>query len=295
MPEKILSPKDIQFGIQQDEKLKVNVGKILEDKVTIITGCSSGLGGATTRTFLEAGSYVIGCYYSKADARLYPHAIRDIDKFVNENNYNKNFMGLDIDISDKSSTEIIVKHALKKFGHIDILCNFAGFAYFNNFENISREEYNRTLDVNLNAHFFLTQKVAEEMKRNSPQSECLSRGSIINMTSITGCHVGEDGVSPYAITKAGLLALTKSLATELGPYKIRVNSISPGSILTPINFRDYKNRERRKKIEDRTSLGRWGFPQEIANVALFLASDLSSYITGAEIVVDGGTISKFQL
>jgi len=189
----------------------------------------------------------------------------------------------------------LVKYALEKFGTIDILCNFAGIAYFTNFENVSREDYQRTLDVNLTGHFFLTQRVVHEMKKNSLNNEYASRGSIINMTSVTGCHVGEDNVSAYAITKAGLSALTKSLATELGPYKIRVNSISPGSIVTPINFRDYKNKERRRKIEERTSLGRWGFPQEIANWALIFASELSSYVTGAEIVVDGGTTSKFQL
>src|SRR3989338_6773970 len=169
------------------------------------------------------------------------------------------------------------------------------FGHFNNFENVSREDYDKTLEVNLKGHFFLSQKVAEIMKKNPLKNKYSSRGSIINMTSVTGCHVGEDGVSSYAITKAGLSALTKSLATELGHYKIRVNSISPGSIVTPINFRDYRNKERRRKIEERTSLGRWGFPQEIANWALIFASELSSYVTGAEIVVDGGTTSKFQL
>lgn len=132
------------------------------------------------------------------------------------------------------------------------------------------------------------------MKKNSLKNEYASRGSIINMTSMTGVHVGEDAVSPYAITKAGLMALTKSFATELGPYKIRVNAISPGSILTPINFRDY-DKGRRKKIERRTALGRWGFPQDVANVALFFASDLSGYVTSAEVLVDGGMTHQFQI
>ena len=99
MSEKILSRKEIKFGVEQDEKFKVPVGRILEDKIAIITGCSSGLGGATTRAFLEAGAKVFGCYFSRADSRLYPNAIKDIYGFVHQYCYHHEFSGLDLDIA----------------------------------------------------------------------------------------------------------------------------------------------------------------------------------------------------
>lgn len=291
-----LTDKNIQEVEKIDNRFKVNVGNLLEGKVAVITGCSSGIGAATTKVFLEAGAKVFGCYYSQADERLYPNAINDMRKFSEENGYQKNFMALDLDIADIEGTpRKLVEGAVDNFGRIDILCNFAGIAYFNKFEEMTREKYKRTMDVNLNGHVFLTQMVVEEMKKNELEYEGSSKGSIINMSSMTGPYMGEDGVVDYGITKAALLGFTNELVTELGPYKIRVNSIHPGSILTPIQIRDYKDENRRRKIENRTAIKRWGFPREVANVALFLASDLSSYVTGTEIRIDGGMTKIFQL
>jgi NAD(P)-dependent dehydrogenase (short-subunit alcohol dehydrogenase family) len=297
MKEKTLNKKDIQKSIKTDDSFMVDLTKpLLENKVAIITGCSSGLGAATVKTFLKNGAKVVGCYYSKADERVYTKkAIEDVLEFISKKEYNNQFISLNLDIRNKETSKSLVKKTMSEFKKIDILCNFAGMAYFRNFENITFNEYKKIFDVNVNGHFILTQEVVKEMKKNSLYSANSSRGSIINMSSMTGLHVGENGVTDYAMTKGALHSFTLSLATELGKYGIRVNSIAPGSILTPINFRDYKNSKRRKMIEKRTSLNRWGFPTDVANVAIFLASDLSSYVTGENILVDGGMTNKFQL
>jgi NAD(P)-dependent dehydrogenase (short-subunit alcohol dehydrogenase family) len=296
MKEKLLTEEDMKKISREDDNFKIDSSKrLLEDKVVIITGCSSGLGLATTKTFLEAGAKVVGCYSPEADKRLYPDAIEELKEFAKDGNFCKNLIYKPWDISYKSTPKKLVDIAISKFKKIDVLCNFAGFAYFTPFGEITRKEYNKTLEVNLNGHVFLSQRVSEEMKKNKLLHKNASRGSIINMTSIIGVHLGEDGVVPYGVTKGGLLGLTKELVTELGPYGIRVNQISPGSVLTPIQIRDYKNKSRSIQIERKTALMRWGFPREVANAALFLASDLSTYVTGTEILLDGGITSKFQL
>ena len=158
---------------------------------------------------------------------------------------------------------------------------------------MERRDYDRTLNVNLTGHVFLTKEAVKIMKKNQPSRG--SRGSIINMSSVAGGIIGEDGVLPYGITKGALHAFTLELAIELGKYGIRANSIAPGSIITPINYRDLGDKTRKEGIEYRTPLGRWGYAQEIANVSLFLASDLSSFVTGSMIPVDGGLVSTFRL
>ena len=295
MKTKTLHERDIKEAEKINARFKVPVGNLLEGKVAVVTGCSSGIGAATAKVFLDAGAQVVGCYSSKADRRLYTRAIHDVFEFVTDNEYESKFIALDLDIADKKTPKCLVERALKHFESIHILCNFAGVAYFSKFEDMTLEKYQRTLGVNLNGHVFLTQKVVEVMKQNSLQHEGSSRGSIINMASMTGPHMGEDGLVDYGITKAAMTGFMRELVTELGPYNIRANCISPGYVLTPIQIRDYKDVTRRKKVIERTALPRWGFPNEIANVALFLASDLSSFVTGADILVDGGIVTKFQL
>ncbi len=267
---------------------------LLDGKTVIITGCSSGIGAATTKTFLEAGANVVGCYWSKADSKVYEKdAISYVERIVED--YKGKFIFLNLDIADRKTPNILVKTAISSYGKIDVLCNNAGIAHFVDFEKMQRKIYDHTINTNLTGHIFLTKEVVKEMKKNAPSKTTGSRGSIINMSSVSGLKIGEDGVLPYAITKAGLHAFTLELAVELGIHQIRANSVVPGSIMTPINYRDLGDIARKKGIENRTALGRWGYPQEVANVILFLASDLSSYITGAEVLVDGGLTTTFKL
>ena len=161
-----------------------------------------------------------------------------------------------MDIADEKTPEILTGNAMENFGRIDVLCSFAGIALFSTFEKTTREKYKKTMDTNLNRHFFLAQRVAKEMKKNRLPYANSSRGSIINMCSMTGVHVGEDGVVDYGITKAGLFALTKGLATELGPYNIRANCVSQVYILTPIQIRDYKDVKRRDEVNKRNAIPR---------------------------------------
>ncbi len=290
---KPLTESEIQKLVQEDSEFAVpNLGQILEGKTAIITGCSSGLGAATTKTFLTAGANVVGCYYSKADAKVYKeNAIGDVKRFAEK--YAGRFIAFNLDIADKETPKTLVEAAISNYGRITTLCNIAGIADFADFENMSREQYDRTLKTNLTGHVFLAKDAIGHMKENPIVNG--SRGSIINFSSVAGLKIGEEGVLPYAITKGAMHSFTLELAIELGKYKIRANSVVPGSITTPINYRDLGDPARKEGIEKRTALGRWGYPQEIANVNLFLASDLSSYITGESILVDGGLTSTFKL
>ena len=270
-----------------------DLNHVLEGKTAIITGCSSGIGASTVKTFLSAGANVVGCYHRGSDSKIYKaNAIDDVLDFA-EAHYPRKFEAYDLDIADEKTPKILVESAMDSYGGITTLCNFAGIAQFFDFENMKIEDYRRTMDVNLNGHVFLTKGAVGQMRKNPPILG--SRGSIVNMSSVAGGIIGKDGVLPYGITKGALRAFTLELAIEVGKYGIRANSIAPGSIVTPINYRDLGDKARKEGIEYRTPLGRWGHAQEIANAALFLASDLSSFITGAMIPIDGGLVSTFRL
>ncbi len=288
-----LTEADIEKLAREDASyILPNVSSILEGKTAIITGCSSGLGAATTKTFLRAGANVVGCYYSPADGQIYKaDAIDSVLKFAAD--YEGKFIAHNLDIANENTPKRLVESAMDNYKNLTTLCNFAGIAQFFDFENMDRATYNRTLAVNLHGPVFLAKEAMSEMKRNPVVHG--SRGSIVNMSSVAGGIIGENGVLPYGITKGGMHAFTLELAVELGPHKIRANSIAPGSIVTPINYRDLGDQQRKEGIEYRTPLGRWGYAQEIANVALFLASDWSSFINGALIPVDGGLVSTFKL
>jgi|SRR3989344_859772 len=290
---KPLSESQIERLAQENENYTLpELGPILHGKTAIITGCSSGLGAATVRSFLKAGANVVGCYYSPADGQIYKaDAIDNVLKFAAD--YEGKFIAHNLDIAHENTPKQLVESAMDHYKNLTTLCNFAGIAQFFDFENMDRAAYDRTLAVNLSGPVFLTKKAIPEMKRNPVVRG--SRGSIVNMSSVAGGIIGENGVLPYAITKGGIHAFTLELAVELGPHKIRANSIAPGSIVTPINYRDLGDQQRKEGIEYRTPLGRWGYAQEIANVALFLASDLSSFVNGALIPVDGGLVSTFRL
>lgn len=236
---------------------------ILKDKVAIITGASRGIGLAIARTFQAQGAR-LSVSANKSYAQLaayFPEALT-----------------IKLDLSDIKSVLSLVDETLKRFGRIDILvCNAAIFKQ-QNFEDISEEDLRAFININFISSFLLAQKVFSEMKKNK-------RGKII-MISSGAAKLGSSKAMHYAASKAALISLTKSLAKLAGVYNINVNALAPGFIATDMTKDMLTNR--RESIESLIPLKRVGSPDDVANLALFLASEDSGYITGQTICVDGG-------
>ncbi len=260
----------------------------LKGKVAIVTGVSSGIGEAIALSFIKSGITVIGNHYSKADENFgEEQAINRIIGYVKEINGRMHLV--EGDIAEESVQQELVFLAVEKYGKIDILVNNAGIAIFEDFLMLSPKTYDKILNTNLRGAVFLTQKVIQEMVDRE------IKGSIINMSSVSGTVNGETQLVPYRITKAGLYAFTMELAAEFGSYGIRANAIAPGVIRTRINSRDLDRGEREAEINRRIPIGRVGEPKDVADLVLFLASESSSYINGELIRVDGGLTSTFVL
>jgi len=185
------------------------------------------------------------------------------------------------DITSNSRLKHLVSHALDWNGEINGLINCAGITRSNDIFEYTDKDWDDTYKVNLKAPFELSIEVAKHMKENG--------GSIINITSLNS-ELGFPNNPAYVAMKGGLKQLTKSLAVDLGKYNIRVNNVGPGYIKTNMTKQGWKNN--RKEIEDKTILGRWGEPEDLVGTIVFLLSSASSYITGQDIYVDGGYLTK---
>jgi len=236
-----------------------------KDKVAIVTGAASGIGKSCSLSFAEKGVKVVVVDLNKKGAE---ETNLEIQRKGGKAIFIK------ADVSKKEDVENIVNITENNFGKIDILVNCAGICQIRNVEDITEEEWDKMMSINLKGTFFLCQSVLKEMKK-------YQKGKIVNMGSVAGEIGGILVGANYSASKAGILCLTKSLAKYAAPYNINVNSVSPGFIDT----------EMTKDLgQDPTSvpLGRCGRPEEVSDAILFLCSDASSYITGANIDVNGG-------
>lgn len=236
-----------------------------KDKVAIVTGAASGIGKYCSLSFAEKGVKVVVVDLNKKGAE---ETNLEIQRKGGKAIFIK------ADVSKKEDVENIVNITKNNFGKIDILVNCAGICQIRNVEDITEEEWDKMMSINLKGTFFLCQSVLKEMKK-------YHKGKIVNMGSVAGEIGGILVGANYSASKAGVLCLTKSLAKYAAPYNINVNSVSPGFIDT----------EMTKDLgQDPTSvpLGRHGRPEEVSDAILFLCSDASSYITGANIDVNGG-------
>lgn len=248
----------------------------LQGKTAIITGISHGIGKATALLFAQEGANIIG---ADIDSIKGETVINTIKKTGTSSLFVK------ADISKTKDVQNLIQKTCDNF-KVDILFNNAGIEVVKKLENTSEDEWDRTINVNLKSVFLCIKHIIPEMRKNGG-------GSIVNNSS-TAALVGS--FSPvYSASKGGILALTKALAVELAPDQIRVNCICPGAIETPMLQRVIEKQGDPKVIRTtRTAkypLGRFGKPEEVAQTALFLASNDSSFITGSVFVVDGGFTS----
>lgn len=237
-------------------------------KVIIITGASRGIGKAIAEKLAKAGNKIIAGYNNS-------------EKKAEElkQNLAKENIEIDIykaDVSKRKECAKLVEYTINKYGQIDVLINNAGISVWGPFTDLTDEEWNEILQTNLYSAIAMTQETIKHMIKKQ-------NGNIINISSIWGM-VGASCEVAYSITKAGIDGLTKSLAKELGPSNIRVNSIAPGIIATDMTA-DYTEEER-KEIEDQIPLGRIGKPEDIAKLAEWLVED--NYTTGQVISPNGG-------
>lgn len=241
-------------------------------KTILITGGTRGIGFAVAKAYTKQGHQVILNYKSNEPAAN--KALEEIRQL------SPSSIALKADITDKAQRSSLVEQSISRFGKIDVLVNNAGSLAKQGFLEMQEEEYDYILDCNLKATIFLSQAVAKEMIPNK-------KGCIINIASIGAYR--SFSVMHYGVSKAGLLYATKDMARELGQYNIRVNSISPGTIITDLN-RDFwtQNPQEYKKYIEKVPLHRTGLAEEIAGAALYLSSDQANYTSGTDIVIDGG-------
>ncbi len=245
--------------------------KLLENKVAIVTGGSRGIGEAIALKLAESGAHIAFTYVSSDEkAKALEEKLKGFG--VNAKAYKSN-------AADYNDCESLVNDVLKEMGTIDICVNNAGISKDNLLLRMTPEQWDEVINTNLTSVFNLTKQVIKPMMK-------ARKGSIINMSSIVGMK-GNAGQSSYAASKAGIIGFTKSIAAELGSRNIRCNAIAPGFVETDMTHY-LKEGEGAKEFLKQIPLGRFGSAEEIANVALFLSSDMSSYITGQVISACGG-------
>ncbi len=242
----------------------------LSDKIALITGSTRGIGKATALKLSEAGAKVIITGRSEDRAK-------EVAKEISERTGNETF-AYGMDIGNKESIENTIKRIFEEVGDIDILVNNAGITKDTLFLRMKYEDWEEVIRVNLTGTFLVTNMVVKRMIKKR-------WGRIINISSVVG-FTGNVGQANYASAKAGLIGFTKTLAKELASRNITVNAVAPGFIQTDMT--EVLPEDIKESYLKQIPMGRFGTPEDVANVVLFLASDLSSYITGEVIHVNGG-------
>lgn len=247
--------------------------KLLQDKVAIITGAARGIGEGIALKFAEQGANIAFTYVSDSSA-VKAKALEDklIAMGVKAKAYQSN-------AGDFVACENFVNEVVKEFGQIDICVNNAGISKDNLLLRMTPEQWDDVMQTNLKSVFNMTKQVIRPMMK-------AKSGSIINMSSVIG-EMGNAGQSSYAASKAGVIGFTKSIAKEIGSRNIRCNAIAPGFVETDMTAY-LKEGEGADKYKTGIPLGRFGTAEDIANVTLFLASEMSSYVTGQVISACGG-------
>lgn len=244
----------------------------MEKQIVIVTGCGGGIGAACARLLLEDGSRVTAI------------DVKPIHESVMAVGSDDTLIPLNVDVSSLDACRDAVKQTVAKFGDLDALCHFAAIHSTGNWEQVSSEEFLKVLEINVLGSFHMAKAAGEHMKTKGKGAIVLtSSGSVL--ASGIGGGSGRGGPA-YVTSKAAIYGLNRSLARSLGPYGIRVNTVSPGATETPM-IAEYTN-ESRANAANKTMLGTIGEPDQIADVARFLISDQARYVTGDVISASGG-------
>lgn len=240
----------------------------LKGKVALVTGASSGIGKAIAERFAAEGAHVVvngrHATANEVAARLPGSS-----------------MAFLADVSRRDQVEMMIRAAVERFGRLDIVVNNAGIEMNKGFLEVTDEDWERVIAVNLHGPFLVSQIAARQMVAQG------DGGKIINISSVHE-DIPFPGYTSYCVSKGGLRMLMRNLALELAPHRINVNNIAPGAIATPINQAVLDDPEAKRNAVGEVPWGRFGRPEEVAAVALFLASEEASYVTGSTYFVDGG-------
>lgn len=246
-------------------------------KVAVVTGAARGIGRATADRFSVGGYRVVSADQLEPDQAF---SDTSLETFV-------------CDVADEASVADLVRSVVERHGRIDVLVNNAGVVLVKPLDDTTWSEYRRVVDVNLGGTFLFCKHVLPVMRKQRS-------GAIVNLASVSG-HVGQRDHALYGATKGAVLSFTRALAWEAAPHGVRVNSVSPGSVDTPMLRGDVEIEaarygstveEVRRTREAEQAFGRWADPSEIAETIWFMAGDGASFVTGADLLVDGGWVAK---
>lgn len=273
-----------------------NIGVKYNDKVVVVTGSSRGIGKAIAKEFAKNGYSVV---LNARDEEEIKQASKEIEEETKQNDDNNNSkIALVVgDISQEQTSQSLIEEAIKRFGRLDVLVNNAGISGTSKKINeLTTDDWQKVIDINLKGAFICTREALKHMLQNNSKT---SQGysdtknndngnySIINISSVHE-SIPQSESTPYAASKGGMMMLTKTVALEVADKGIRVNGIAPGAIATDMNKDMLEDKDKKNQEEQNIPMHRIGQPEEIASVALFLASPAASYITGTTIYVDGG-------
>jgi glucose 1-dehydrogenase len=254
--------------------------QLLHGQKALVTGASSGIGRAVALALAEAGADVVVNYSSGEDkARTVCHEIE---------RHGVRAIAVGADVSDETQVQTMFRRMLDEFGTIDILVNNAGLQQDAPFDQLTLQQWNKVLGVNLTGQFLCTREAVREFKRRGvrPEISCAA-GKILCMSSVHEVIPWAGHVN-YAASKGGVMLMMKSIAQEVAPYRIRVNSICPGAIRTPINMEAWGTPTAYDELLKLIPYKRIGEPEEIGRAAVWLASDYADYVHGISLFVDGG-------
>jgi glucose 1-dehydrogenase len=251
----------------------------LEDKVALVTGSSQGIGAAIAIRLATEGAKIIINY------RSHPEEAKEVLEQV-EAAGSQGYI-VRADLSKLEEINDLVRESIEHFGKIDVLVNNAGLEKRADFWDVTEEDYDQVVDVNLKGVFFATQAVVKHLKETG------RRGKIINISSVHE-ELPFPHFTAYCVSKGGVKMMMRNLAVELGPLGITINNVAPGAIATPINQALLNNPEELQKVTQNIPLGRMGKPEDVAGMVAFLSSDEADYITGSTFYVDGGLLWNYQ-
>jgi len=251
----------------------------LAHKVALVTGSSKGIGRAIAERFAQEGADVVINYNRTPDGAA--EALRNVEAV------GRRGIIVKADLSNTTELRKLLATAIEHFGQLDILVNNAGVETHAPFWEVTEEDYDRVLNVNLKGVFFTTQEMVRHLLKTK------RRGRIVNISSVHE-ELPFPNFSPYCASKGGLKMLTRNLAVELGPLGININAIAPGAIETPINSKLLNDPAKLGALLSQIPLSRLGQPEDVAGLAAFLASDDADYVTGATYFIDGGLTWHYE-